>query len=75
MKKKPNLDYKKMVEDVLEIANPEYTEDLEWRAKMPRQKPFTQKEAKQMARELSSIWFICHCLTCENCQKKYVIKK
>lgn len=71
MKKK--LNYEQMVKDIIKIASLEYTAELEERANFPRKKPFTQKESKQMANELVDIWFIAHCLTCGECQKKYII--
>jgi DNA mismatch repair ATPase MutL len=67
------LNYKKMVDEIDDLVENDFVADMECRAGLPNQRPFTQKEAKAMARLLSSIYSIAHCNTCEACQNKYLI--
>lgn len=67
------LDYKKMVKDIDKIIEKdEFCECMELQT-MPHSKPFTQKDAKEMASRLASIYSVAHCIHCTACQKKYIL--
>lgn len=67
------LDHKKMIEAVDKILqeNNDFLFDMECKY-LPKQKPYTQKEAKQMEDILGRIYMIAHCLYCEPCQVKHI---
>jgi len=67
------LNYKKMLEDILEKVDNDWCADMEVKAVMPDQIDFSQEEARFMATMLAEIYGISHCLRCEGCQTKYII--
>ncbi len=71
MKKK--LNYKQMLVEILPLAENDFVYDMELKL-IPDSKPYTQKEAKEMAKLLASVYSIAHCLHCTACGKKYLIK-
>lgn len=61
-----NRNYKKMLEKIDSFVNNDWGFDIDCHS-LPNSKPFTQKEAREMAAILMRIYQISHCLTCEAC--------
>jgi len=66
------IDTVKMLEDIDELVNTDFGEDMEGKAVLDHQKPFTQKEAKQMATLLANVYSISHGIHCTSCGRKYL---
>lgn len=73
---KPKLDYEKMIKDVYEVIekNGNFLFDIECK-NIPKAQEYTQKEAKKMQSILGSVYMISHCVSCNACQRKYIIKE
>lgn len=66
------LNYKKMLSEIDKLTNNDWCAEMEMRL-LPRSGGYTQKEAKRMAKLLSRVYSISHCIRCEACQRKYLI--
>lgn len=71
---KPKLDYKKMLEDINDFVDNDWGLDVDCHS-LPDSKPFTQKEAKEMAETLMEIYKISHGVYCSTCGRKYQIER
>ncbi len=70
---KLNLNYKKMLKDINDLVNTDFCQDTECKL-IPKAKPYTQDEAKQMAQLLGRVYSISHCIFCISCQRGYIEK-
>lgn len=66
------LNYKKMLEEIDALVNNDWGFDIDCHS-LPHSKPFTQAEAKEMARVLMKIYTISHGIDCV-CGNKYLLK-
>jgi len=66
------LNYLKMLKDIENKVEDDFVFNMNCK-RMPNSKPYTQKEAEQMADLLGSVYSISHCIHCRACQKKYLI--
>lgn len=69
------LDYKKMVKEIDKLVNNDFCFDMDCLQGLPKRRPFTQKEAKQMAQIIGSVYTIAHCVDCTACQGRYKLNK
>jgi len=67
-----DIDSIKDVEEIDELVNNDFGQDMELK-QMPNSKPYTQKEAREMAQIISLVYSKSHCITCEACQRKYLV--
>jgi len=75
MTNKPKLDYKKMLEDILKLVDNDWAFDMSCKT-LEGSKPYTQKEAHEMALCIGTVYSIAHCTYCEACSGKYLkVKK
>lgn len=58
-----------MIVDINEIVNNEWYAEMEMKL-LPRSRPFTQKEAKEMCKAIGDVFLIAHGITCV-CGDKY----
>ena len=65
------LDYLKMLREIDKLVNNDWGFEMIDCKMMPKAKPFTQKEAKEMSQRLGQIYLISHCITCTACQIRY----
>jgi len=70
---KTKLNYKLMVKDINQLVENDFCADMEMKL-IPKFRQYTQKEAKEMADLLSSVYLVSHCIHCKACQKAYIIK-
>jgi len=64
------LDHKKMLKEINNLVQTDFMFEMECNL-LPNSKPYTQKEAKEMANLLTNVYMISHCLKCTACQAKY----
>lgn len=67
------VDYYKMLKEISNLVETDFCFDMDCKT-MPHSKPFTQKEAKQMAMVIGQIYLIAHSIHCSACQTKYITK-
>lgn len=67
------LNHLKMLEAIDELADNDFTADMDLKS-MPHSKPYTQKEARQMASIIGRVYLISHCIHCKSCAKKWEVK-
>lgn len=63
--KKKNLNYYKMLQEIDKLTDTDFVADMEYK------EIYTEKESQKMAKLLSDIYSIAHCIHCVACQKKY----
>jgi hypothetical protein len=68
------LDFEAMIRKIDSLVNTEKMGELELKL-LPRAKPFTQAEAENMMEIIGKVYAISHCISCEPCQNKWVVKK
>ena len=68
------LNYLKMLKEIDDLVETDFCFDMECHF-LPMSNKFTQKEAEQMAKIISKIYSIAHCIHCSPCQKKYLIPR
>ena len=68
------LDRAKMLRDINRLVDNDWAFDIDCHS-LPNSKPFTQKEAKEMASVIARVHMISHCITCTSCQRKYLTPK
>lgn len=66
------LDTLKMLEDINELVETGFVEDMTYRGGFNRE--FTQAEAKEMAGILGSVYSISHAIHCRACARRYLLK-
>lgn len=64
------LNYKKMIEEVNELVNVDFTFEMECKGTSTY---ITYAEAEQMRLLLLQIYMIAHCVECTGCQTKYLL--
>lgn len=72
------LDYKSMISEIDRIiqSNGDFLEDMECKAHHIGGNPtYSQRDSKEMANILASIYTISHCVHCKACQGKWLINK
>ena len=68
------LDYEKMIKAIDDLVQTDFCFSMECKS-FPNSKPYTQKEAKEMASLLATIYGISHQQHCKACRDiKYEIK-
>lgn len=68
------LDYKKMVEDINNLVETDFAEDMSMRANIThsgKHQEIKQEDAREMASLLARVYLISHCVHCESCGAKY----
>ena len=65
------LDLKRMIKEIDSLVENDFCADMEMKL-IFKSKAYTQKEAKEMADIISSVYSISHCIHCEACAKKYI---
>lgn len=55
---------------VNDLVQTDFGHDMECKAMMPNEKPFTQAEAREMAMTLANVYKWAHRITCEACGGK-----
>ena len=65
------LDYKKMLEDICSLVENDWSFEMELH-RIPPEKPFTQKEAREMEDCIGNVYLIAHGIHCV-CGGKYKI--
>ena len=58
------LNYKKMIKDINDLVDTDFGAEMEMK-ELPKSKPFTQKEAKKMARIIAKVYIISHQIYCK----------
>jgi hypothetical protein len=66
-----NLNYLKMLKKIDDLVETDFCFDMECH-QLPNAQKFSQKEAMQMSKIISSIYSIAHCIHCQSCQIKYL---
>lgn len=69
------LNHKKMLKEIDELVNNDFCFDMDCKQGLPDQRPFTQSEAKKMARIIGEVYRVAHCIHCEACQGRYKLNK
>lgn len=64
------LNHYKMLEDITNLVETDFCNNMDIKS-LPKSKPYTQKEAREMASLLGQIYLIAHCIHCGACQSKY----
>jgi hypothetical protein len=64
------LNYKKMIKDINNLVENDFCAEMEYKL-LPKSKPYTQKEAKEMSDIISRVYLVSHCLHCESCATIY----
>jgi len=64
------MKYKKMAEDIDKLVNRDFVSDMEVSSYIG-DGTISQEDAVKMAKILSEIYFISHCLHCEACGNRY----
>lgn len=64
-----DLNTVRMLRDIDKLVNNDWAADME--TKTLDTKPFTQKEAKEMAKTIGKVYSISHALHCVTCSLKY----
>lgn len=65
------MNYKKMIQDIDDIVNNDFSADMECKSCLEGQKEFTQDDAKMMADTISRVYKISHSIHCKTCGIKY----
>lgn len=74
MIKKIDVNYLKMLQDIDEIVNTDFTEDMNMKANITysgTHRLISQDDARKMANIIGSVYLISHAIHCENCGSKY----
>jgi len=69
MNTEPELDFKKMIEDIVPLVENDFVAEMELKR---HQGNFTIQEAGNMSELLGQVYLIAHCLHCKACQIKYI---
>ena len=67
------LDYRKMLQEIDELVNNDWTAEME--LKLLPGGEFSQEDAQKMAQIIGQVYARSHCLSCGACQGKYAIMK
>jgi len=62
-----------MLEDICNLVETDFAFEMELKS-LPKSKPYTQEEASHMSDIIGKVYSIAHCIHCEACQVKYIIK-
>lgn len=68
------LDYKKMIEDINDLVETDFGEDMSLRANIEycgKLLDISQRDAREMANIIGKVYLISHCVHCESCGVKY----
>jgi hypothetical protein len=67
------MNHLKMLAEICALVESDFVVDMECKAHLPDQKPYTQKEAREMGILLADIYSIAHAIHCEACAKPYLL--
>ena len=71
IKRGKHLDFYKMLKEINDLVETDFCFDMNCK-QISNSKPYTQAEAKEMARLLGNVYSIVHCISCHSCQIRYL---